>query len=203
MLRVTIGASLLAVACVLAETSAWAQEPGGPPVRLPPLQIQDTRLPLTPLPADSVPAAVEVIPQERLRGTGAATLQEALRPLPGVTTADHQGNPFQMDLAWRGFQVTSVTGSPQGISVFVDGVRVNEPTVEEVNFDLLPLDDIDHVEIIRGPAAIFGRNTLGGVLNIVTRRGAEMREIVPEAEWGSYGRQKYRLRVGGAEGPLD
>lgn len=203
-----IGVYALVGSCLLAPTSTAqeitaTQERGAPPVRLPPLQVQGTRLPLTPLPADSVPAAVEVIPGDRLRGTGAATLQDALRRLPGVTTADQQGNPFQMDLAWRGFTVTSVTGAPQGISVFVDGVRMNEPTVEEVNFDLLPLDDIDHVELIRGPAAIFGRNTLGGVLNIVTRRGADVREIVPEAEWGSYGRQKYRLRVGGAEGPLD
>src|SRR5262249_20367006 len=56
---------------------------------------------------------------------------------------------------------------------------------------------------VRGPAAVFGRNTLGGVLNIVTRRGTEVREIAPEGEWGSFGRQKYRLRVGGAAGPFD
>jgi iron complex outermembrane receptor protein len=165
--------------------------------------VMGTRLPATPLPRESMPAAVDVIPGDRLRATGAVTLQEALRRLPGVSTADQQGNPFQMDLAWRGFQVTSVTGAAQGISVFVDGVRVNEPTVEEVNFDLLPLDDVERVEVIRGPAAIFGRNTLGGVLNIITRRGGETREIVPEAEWGSFGRQKYRLRVGGGHGPLD
>src|SRR6266850_2260366 len=94
-------------------------------------------------------------------------------------------------------------GAPQGISVFVDGVRVNEPTVEEINFDLLPLDDVERLELIRGPGAVFGRNTLGGVLNIITKRGAEVREIVPEAEWGSFGRQKYRFRLGGVEGPAD
>ena len=53
----------------------------------------------------------------------------------------------------------------------VDGVRVNEPAVEQVNFDLIPLDDIERVEVIRGPSALFGRNTLGGVLNTITRRG--------------------------------
>jgi iron complex outermembrane recepter protein len=172
-------------------------------VRLPPLGVTSTRLPSTPLPANRVPASVDVMSGEELRATGAVTLQDALRRLPGVTTANQQGNSFQMDLSVRGFQGTSVTGAPQGISVFVDGVRVNEPTVEEINFDLLPLDDIERIELIRGPAAVFGRNTLGGVLNIVTRRGTEVREIVPEAEWGSFGRQKYRLRVGGTEGPFD
>jgi len=196
------------VAAVLAGgPSACAQErqPEGepPPVRLPPVQVMGTRLPGAPLPLDSVPATVDVIPGPALRNKGEPTLQDTLRRLPGVSTADQQGNSFQMDLSVRGFQGTSVTGAPQGISVFVDGVRVNEPTVEEINFDLLPLDDIERVELIRGPGAVFGRNTLGGVLNIVTRRGAEVREIVPEGEWGSFGRQKYRLRIGGAEGPVD
>lgn len=178
-------------------------EPAPPVLRLPGLKVTGTRLPSTPLPASSVPGAVDVMSGPELRETYPTTLQEGLRRLPGATTTDQQGNPFQMDLSLRGFQVTPVTGAPQGISVFVDGVRVNEPTVEEVNFDLLPLDDIERIELIRGPGAVFGRNTLGGVINIVTRRRADVREIVPEAEWGSFGYQKYRLRVGGVEGPAD
>ena len=96
-----------------------------------------------------------------------------------------------------------MTGVPQGISVFVDGVRVNEPAVEEINFDLIPLDDIERIELIRGSIAVFGRNTLAGSLNIITRRGGAEREIVPELSGGSFGRQKYRLHLGGTEGPID
>src|SRR2546423_12682207 len=178
------------------EAAPRGRGPAAPPqIRLPALEVTGTRLPSTPLPASSVPAAVDVISGSELRATGATSLQDALRRLPGVTTADQQGNPFQMDLSLRGFQGTSVTGAPQGISVFVDGVRVNEPTVEEINFDLLPLDDVERLELVRGPGAVFGRNTLGGVLNIITKRGAEVREIVPEAEWGSFRRQEYRLQL--------
>src|SRR2546428_8008203 len=194
------------VILLLPATVVGAQErPPGPGsiMRLPALEVTGTRLPSTPLPASSVPAAVDVVPGAELRSSRAVSLQDALRRLPGVTTADQQGNPFQMDLSFRGFSGTSVTGAPQGISVFVDGVRVNEPTVEEFNSDLLALDDVERLELIRGPGAAFGRNTLGGVLNIVTKRGAEIRELVPEAEWGSFGRQKYRLRLGGAGGPAD
>jgi len=196
--------TLVAVFLVVGPAAAQ-EEPAAEPsvITLPPVEVTAGRLPGTPLPASSIPAAIEVIPGARLRETGAVTVQEALRRLPGVTTPDQQGNPFQMDLSVRGFQGTSVTGSPQGISVFVDGVRVNEPTVEEINFDLLPLDDVERIELIRGPGSVFGRNTIGGVLNIVTRRGGEVRELVPEAEWGSFGRQQYRLRLGGAEGPFD
>src|SRR5262249_55674840 len=89
------------------------------------------------------------------------------------------------------------------ISVFLDGVRLNEPTVEEINFDLLPLDDIERIELIRGPTAVFGRNTLAGSLHVITARGAAGHEIVPEVEGGSFGTQNDRLRLSGAEGPID
>jgi len=175
------------------------------PTQLPEVRVTaPARLPGSPLPLSSVPATVDVVPGDQLRATGAVTLQEALTRLPGVTLNDQQGNSWQMDLSFRGFRSTSVTGESQGLSVFVDGVRINEPTVEEVNFDLLPLDDIERLEVIRGPAAVFGRNTLGGVINIITRRGVPpVYEIVPEVEGGSFGRQKYRLRLGGASAPLD
>src|SRR2546425_12838700 len=168
-----------------AVVGAQERPPGpGPIMRLPALEVTGTRLPSTPLPASSVPAAVDVVPGAELRSSRAVSLQDALRRLPGVTTADQQGNPFQMDLSFRGFSGTSVTGAPQGISVFVDGVRVNEPTVEEINFDLLPLDDVERLELIRGPGAVFGRNTLAGSLHIVTARGTAGREIVPEVAGG-------------------
>jgi outer membrane receptor protein involved in Fe transport len=120
-----------------------------------------------------------------------------------VTLNDEQGNSFQPGVQLRGFQVSPVTGIPQGVSVFVDGVRVNEPTVEEVNFDLIPMDDVERIELIRGPSAVFGRNTLGGSLNIVTRRGSGKPELVAAAEGGSFGREKYRASLGGASGPID
>jgi outer membrane receptor protein involved in Fe transport len=146
---------------------------------------------------------VQVITGAEIRQSGVVNLQEFMTRLPGVTLHDEQGNAAQSGIAFRGFQGTSVTGVPQGISIFLDGVRLNEPAVEEINFDLVPLDDIERIELIRGPAAIFGRNTLAGSLNIVTARGAAGREIVPEVAGGSFGSQKYRLRLSGAEGLID
>src|SRR2546426_7952325 len=208
-----LDALVCAVAAIaLASSTAHAQQPTpyplGPqddPTRLPELTVTaPARLPGAPLPLSSVPATVNIVPGDRLRGSGAVTLQEALSRLPGVTLNDQQGNSWQMDLSFRGFWSTSVTGESQGLSVFVDGGRVNGPGIEEVNFDLLPLEDIERIEVIRGPAAVFGRNTLGGAINIVTRRGAPPAdEIIPDVEGGSFGRQKYRLRLDGASAPLD
>src|SRR5260370_40782011 len=106
-------ASASLTAAVLAPLPAAAQErpspaqepaPPAPPImRLPGLEVTSSRLPSTPLPASSVPAAVDVIPGAELRATGAPTLQEALCWIAGVTTADPQGNSFHMDLSFRGF----------------------------------------------------------------------------------------------------
>ena len=207
-MRAPLVAPLAGLALAVASLAASAQEPaptpGPEPIQLPAVKVfAPARLPGEPLPLSEIPAGVQIIPGDELRGSGAVTLQDALVRLPGVTLNDEQGNRAQPTVSVRGFQATSVTGVPQGISVFVDGVRVNEPGVEEVNFDLLPLDDVERIEVIRGPSAIFGRNTLGGALNIITRRGRDSFQVEPALELGSFGRQKYRLRVSGPAGPLD
>lgn len=200
---VVIVAVAVAVGAMALPASAQPP-PAAPTVRLPALEVSaPARLPDAPLPLDQVPGSVQIITGESIRESGATNLQEFLTRLPGVTINDEQGNSQQPDVSFRGFQATSVTGVPQGISVFVDGVRVNEPTVEEVNFDLLPLDDVERIEVLRGPTALFGRNALGGSINIFTRRGGRTREIEPAIEAGSFGRQKYRLRAGGPAGPFD
>ena len=160
-----------------------------------------TRLPEGRTPANGL--TVQVVGAAELEASGAQTLQEALRRLPGLNLADEQGNRFQLDLGLRGFTASPVTGIAQGLSVFVDGVRVNEPAAEEVNFDLIPLEDVERIEIIRGPSAIYGRNTLGGAVNIVTRRGGRSLEAEAEADAGSWYQQSVRGHVAGPLGPLD
>lgn len=185
---------------------AYAQEAGTPPEIVPLPEILVTapaRLPEVSLSPAEVPASVQVITAEEITRSGALNLQDVMQQLPGVHLNDQQGNGYQFDASLRGFTGTSVTGTPQGISVFVDGVRVNEPAVEEINFDLIPLDDVERIELIRGPTAVFGRNALAGSLNIITKRGAAGREMVAESSGGSFGRAKGRGSLSGSEGPLD
>jgi len=192
------GPALAAV--LLLSSGAAAQEPE-PITRLP--EIHVTAPPGGALLGTSTPGRVDRLGEADHRGTQPTTLPEVLERLPGVTLHNEQGNRFQPDLSLRGFSASPVTGLPQGFSVFLDGVRLNEPTVEEVNFDLIPLEDVERIEVIRGPSVLFGRNTLGGAINVVTRRGREAREIVPEVATGSFGRQDLRLRLGGAARPFD
>src|SRR5438445_4377832 len=198
-----MGSSLAAIGGLLLLTDGLhAQEPPAV-VRLPPVQVKAAApLPET-LPRPWVPSSLDIVGPDDVRAAHPRVLPDALERLPGVTLQNQQGNPYQPDLSLRGFSASPVTGLPQGISVFLDGVRLNEPTVEEVNFDLIPLDDVERIEVIRGPSALFGRNTLGGAINLVTRRGGDAREIVPTIAVGSFGRQEYRLRASGSARPFD
>ena len=162
------------------------------------------RLPQVPLPPSRVPANVHAIDAAEARRSARSSLPESLAgQVPGLSLADEQGNAHQPDLSLRGFQGTSVTGIPQGVSVFLDGVRVNEATAEEINFDLLPTDDLDRIEVIPGPSVLFGRNTLAGAINLITLRGKEGVAVSAEASAGSAGFYKYRARISGQRGPVD
>lgn len=207
--RPTRAVCLLAVVAGLAVATARGAGPAGaadrddPAVTLPPVVVT-APVPLSEgLPRGWVPGAVDVVPGREVQSGRPATLPDGLERYPGVTLQNEQGNPFQPSLVLRGFTASSVTGIPQGLSVFLDGVRLNEPTVEEVNFDLIPLEDVERIEVIRGASVLFGRNTLGGAVNIVTRRGVATREVVPELDGGSFGRRLYRLRASGEARPLD
>ena len=162
------------------------------------------RLPQIPLPPSRVPASVHVLEAGKLQRPGNPTLPEMLASqVPALSLADEQGNSHQPDLLLRGFQATSVTGVPQGVSVFLDGVRLNEPTAEEINFDLLPTEDLERIEVIPGPSVVFGRNTLGGAVNLVTRRGEEGAEAGAEVSAGSAGFRRIRGSLSGRAGPAD
>jgi iron complex outermembrane receptor protein len=188
---------------VLLDASPSSAQQAEPITRLPPVVVVAPSPSPQAVPRSWIPNWVDRLSSGEVTAARPSILPDALERLPGATLQNEQGNPFQPTLTLRGFTSSSVTGLPQGVSVFLDGVRLNEPTVEEVNFDLIPLEDIERVEIIRGPSVLFGRNTLGAALSMTTRRGEEIREIAPEIGGGSFGRRQYRLRVSGEARPLD
>jgi iron complex outermembrane recepter protein len=172
-------------------------------LRLPPVQvIAPAPLPEA-LPRSWMPGAVDILQRADIGPSRPAVLPDVLERLPGVTLQNEQGNPLQPTLTLRGFVASPVTGLPQGVSVFLDGVRINEPTVEEVNFDLIPLEAVDRIEVIRGPSVLFGRNTLGAAISLTTRRGEERREIASEISGGSFGHVATRFLWSGEARPLD
>ena len=83
-----------------------------------------------------------------------------------VNIVNSVGNPFQSDVSYRGFQATSLQGAPVGLSVYFDGVRMNEPFGSNVNWDLIPSNAISKIELLPGSNPVFGLNTLGGAISI-------------------------------------
>jgi len=157
------------------------------------------------LPAASMsgqfPARVQVIDRTGLHASTERTLSHAMRTVAGVSTYDDLGAETKLTLALRGFSVGPVVGVPQGLTVFVDGIPVNEADAGEVNLDLLPLEAVASIEVVRGTVSLLGPNSLGGAVNLVTEKGGAG---VPGAELsiGSYGLRELGVDAGGARGQL-
>jgi outer membrane receptor protein involved in Fe transport len=118
-----------------------------------------------------VPARISTVSGEALENWEPRMLPDALETQAGVTTYDDLGSGYKITLNSRGFSASPALGTPQGVSVFLNGVRQNEPDASEVNFDLLPLDHISRVELLSGSASLLGPNSLGGAINLITQRG--------------------------------
>ena len=200
--RLLAGALLLALLPPL----AGAQQPDSTPkdtTTLAPVVVTGVRLPTVRELGRGLAGRTASLDARDLDARGVRSLADALEQLPGVTTSDELGATAQMDVSLRGFQVSPVIGVPQGVTVYVDGVRANEPDAHEVNFDLLPLEDVERVEVVYGPSVLLGRNALGASVNLVTRRGASPAAREIEASAGSWGRYELKARTGARHGVWD
>src|SRR5690348_2822908 len=197
-----VGAMLLA----LLPRPASAQQPDSTPkdtTTLAPVVVTGTRLPSVHEVVRGLTGRTATLTSSDLDERGVRSLADALEELPGVTTSDALGAPAQLDVTLRGFQVSPTIGLPQGVTVYVDGVRMNEPDANEVNFDLLPLEDVERVEVMYGPSVLLGRNSLGAAVNLVTRRGSAPGARELELSGGSYGRYEVKLQAGDRQGNWD
>ncbi|TMH16775.1 MAG: Plug domain-containing protein, partial [Betaproteobacteria bacterium] len=149
----------------------------------------------TPLPGlgtalSDVPANVQVFGNRDFARQRPLDLTGFLdRNANSVGVGSGQGNPYQRDLNFRGFAASPLLGTPQGISVFQDGVRINEAFGDVVNWDLLPRSAISTIQLIPGSNPVFGLNTLGGALSVYTKSGAQYPGAAVELSTGSFGRR--------------
>ena len=163
-----------------------------------------TPLPGFGVPAAQVPANVQAVTGEEIARQHPLNLPEFMsRRLPGVNVNENQSNPFQPDVTYRGFSASPLLGTPQGISVYQDGVRINEPFGDTVNWDLIPTSAISTINLIPGSNPLFGLNTLGGALSIRTKSGAQYPGTAATLYGGSFGRRAVEAQHGGANGELD
>jgi outer membrane receptor protein involved in Fe transport len=150
-----------------------------------------------PVIGSGIPARISTVTGAQVDAWEPRILPDALASQAGISLYDDLGSPFKLNLSTRGFNVGPVVGLPPGVSVFLDGVRQNEPDAAEVNFDLLPMEHVDRVELLSGSASLLGPNSLGGAINLITRRGRGPLNAEAELSGGSYGSYSGEASVDG------
>lgn len=152
---------------------------------------------------EQISGNIQTITAEEIRQAHSLSLTDIMNSkLQSVNVNDYQGNPFQMDVTYRGFTASPQIGTPQGLSVFFDGIRVNEPFGDVVNWDLIPMNAISTLDIFPGSNPLFGHNTLGGALSVKTKSGFENSGISIETLKGSYGREQLQASGGWNNGSV-
>lgn len=141
----------------------------------------------TGLDRNKVPAATNVLTGDDIGRTGIPSALGALEDnVPGVSLGDAQGNQFQTNLIYRGFSASPLDGNAQGLAVYLNGVRFNQPFADSVNWDLLPDIAIDRMNL-QGSNPVFGLNALGGSLSIQLKNGFSYKGGSAEGYGGSFG----------------
>jgi iron complex outermembrane receptor protein len=140
--------------------------------------------------SDLVPANVQSADAEQIGRAQALDLSDFLnRNFASVNVNHAQNNPLQPDVNFRGFTASPLLGLSPGLTVYQNGVRINEPFGDTVNWDLIPLAAIDSVQLIAGTNPVFGLNTLGGSLSLQMKNGFRFQGSSGEVYAGSFGRR--------------
>jgi len=177
---------------------AQAQSPTDDPGRLSEVKVVNT----SPLPGIGIekyklPYEVQSVDSQTIQKSGSRTLSEFMNEnLTGVNTNDIQGSPYQSDVTYRGMRASATLGASQGLSVYMDGVRMNQPFGDVVNWDMFPEAAIDTVTLVPGSNPMYGLNTLGGALAFTTRSGLTTQGNELTTSYGSHGRLKMDITHG-------
>ncbi|UVO49279.1 TonB-dependent receptor [Sphingomonas sp. SUN019] len=158
-----------------------------------------TATPLFDVGEDTLAFPAQTVSDEALITRHASDLTDYLKRISGgVFVNEVQGNPLQPDINYRGFTASPLLGTPQGLSVYLDGVRVNQPFGDVVSWDLIPTSAIRSITLVPGSNPLFGRNSLGGALSVRTKDGASDPGYMIDASYGSFDRRILRGSAGGA-----
>lgn len=150
------------------------------------------------LPRDHVPMNVQTVTAEDLKASQSLDLTEYLNDhAASVTVNGVQGNPLQPDLQYRGYLASPLVGAPQGLSVFLNGMRLNEAFGDTVNWDLIPTNAIRSLNLLPGSNPLFGLNTLGGAMSLETKTGFSDPGARLHLSGGSFLRRQVDLEAGG------
>ncbi|BBL59357.1 TonB-dependent receptor [Methylomonas koyamae] len=146
---------------------------------------------------NKIPAHVQTVSADQLQEAQALSLAEYMnRYLGSVNINDAQNNPLQPDVQYRGFSASPLMGLPQGLAVYVNGIRFNEPFGDMVNWDLIPNGAIENMALQPASNPAFGLNALGGSISVNTKTGFSAPGHSFEAQGGSWDRHSEEISSG-------
>lgn len=152
------------------------------------------------IPKEKVPHGVDAITAADVARDGAVIPQDTLQSrVPGVIVGDLQGNAFQTNVQYRGFEASPVNGVPQGLAVYQNGVRINESFGDTVNWDFLPTNAINNLTVMSSNP-VFGLNAIGGAISIDMKDGFTYQGGELDVRFGSFGRKQVGIQAGGNSG---
>ncbi len=136
---------------------------------------------------DKVPGTVQTLTSGDFQRQESPLVTDTLfQRIPGVTLSDPNGNNADQALAYRGFNASPLQGTPQGIAVYMNGIRFNEAFGDTVNWDLIPTNAIDRSDLWTNNP-VFGLNALGGAINLQMKNGFTFQGSQTELQGGSFG----------------
>jgi len=146
-----------------------------------------------------IPHPVQTADAAAIANDAATSLADFLRGgFASVSLNDTQNNPLQPDLQYRGFTASPLLGLAQGLAVYQNGVRINEPLGDTVNWDLLPQSAIAGISLTGGATPLFGLNSLGGAMVVNMKDGFRHEGLRADLSYGSFGRGRGSLEFGGS-----
>ena len=153
---------------------------------------------LVPIAAKRSANAITVIDREQLSNRAALSVSDLLRDVPGLAVSRSGVQGSQTQIRARGAEANHLL-------VLIDGVEANDPSQgDELNWGTLSADDIERIEVIRGPqSSMRGSDAIAGVVNIITRSADEPYSAKLFTETGSFSTQRSGFSVGGIKGDLN
>ena len=185
----------LAISLLFAVATAQAQQ------NLPEIQIIAT----TPLQGpgvdrDKIPSLTSSVNAEDIQRSNSPNVTNTLfQRIPGITLSDPNGNSAQQEIRYRGFAASPLQGTPQGLAVYLNGIRINEAFGDTVNWDLIPTNAIQRADVFTNNP-IFGLNALGGAISLQLKNGFTWQGFEQELQAGSFGRVQGSMQYGGQVG---
>jgi iron complex outermembrane receptor protein len=194
--------AVLAIAAAAGCGLAAAQSPPAIP-RISIEVVGTSPLPGLATPIEQVPSNVQTFGASELSRQRTGGVAEFLNLNANSVSLDSPtGNSFQSDVSFRGFTASPLLGTPQGLSVFQDGVRINEAFADVVYWDLLPKNAVASIQLLPGSNPVFGLNTLGGALTLNMKDGFQYAGASAETSAGSFGRTEISAEGGVHNGAL-